>query len=132
MKKDAEQVFRDLKEDVTKYVELRFELLKLNIYEQASKIIAFLSYGLLLSAVTLIFVLFIHLVFGFFLSKWFGSFTLGFGIILILYAIQVVIIILNRERIQRSVMNKIIQAFNYYEEKAEEAISEKENDEPKK
>jgi hypothetical protein len=131
MKKDAEQVFCDLKENVTKYAELRFELLKLNTYEQVSKIIAYLSYGLLLSALTLTAVLFAHLVLGFFLSQWIGSFTIGFGIILVSYILQVVIVMLNRERIQRSVMNKIINAFNSYEAKVEETPSEKENDEPK-
>jgi hypothetical protein len=131
MEKDAGQVFRSLKEDVIKYAELRFELLKLNTYEQVSKIIAFLSYGLLLSAIALIAVFFVHLVLGFFLSKWLGSFALGFGIILILYALQVAIVILCRERIQRNVMSKIIKAFNYYEAKVVDTFSENKNNESK-
>jgi hypothetical protein len=131
MEKDAGQVFRDLKEDVIKYAELRFELLKLNTYEQVSKIIAVLSYGLLLSAIVLIAVFFAHLVLGFFLSKWIGSDVLGFGIILILYALQVVIVILCRRRIRRSVMNKIIKDFNYYEAKIADTFSENRNNEPK-
>jgi hypothetical protein len=130
MKKDAEQVFRDLKDDVTQYAELKFELLKLNTYEQVGKLIALLSYGLLLSALVLIAISFAHLVLGFFLSKWIGSSAFGFGIILIMYVLQVALVILNRERIQRNVMNKIIRAIHYH--KAEETISEKEKNEPEK
>jgi hypothetical protein len=131
MEKNVEEAFRNLKENASRYAELRFELLKLNTYEQASKIIAFLSYGLLLSALVLISVLLAHLVLGFFLSKWLGSFMLGFGIILAMYALQVVIVILNRERIRRNVMNTIIKAFNYYEAKVEKTFSENENNEPR-
>jgi hypothetical protein len=132
MEKSAGQVFRDLKEDVTRYAELRFEFLKLSTYEQVSKVIAVLSYGLLLSVIVLITILFAHLTLGFFLSKWLDSFTLGFGIVLIMYVMQIVLVIRSRESILRSVMNKIIKTFNYYKAKAEETISEKENDEPKK
>jgi hypothetical protein len=131
MEKDVEEVFRNLKEDVTKYAELQFELLKINTYEQVSKIIAFLSYGLLLSAFALTSILLAHVVLGFFLSKWLGSFTLGFGIILVLYAMQVVIVILNKEHIQRNVMNKIIKAFRRHEAKVEETFSENGNNKPK-
>jgi hypothetical protein len=79
----------------------------------------------LLSAIVLIAVFFVHLVLGFFLSKWLGSFTLGFGIIMILYAVQVTAVILCRERIKQRVMNMIIKAFNYYEAKVADTFSEK-------
>ncbi|MDR2144933.1 MAG: hypothetical protein LBE91_00530 [Tannerella sp.] len=122
MKKDAEHVFRDLKDGVTKYAELRLELLKLNTYEQVSKMAAFFSYGLLLSALTLITILFVHLVLGFFLSKLLDSLVFGFGIITILYILQVILVIVNRKRIQEYVINKIIKAFHYYEDKIEETF----------
>ena len=46
MEKDSGTVFRELKEDVSAYVELKLELLKLSTYERTGKVIAVLSYGL--------------------------------------------------------------------------------------
>lgn len=48
MEKDSGTVFRELKEDVSAYVELKLELLKLSTYERTGKVIAVLSYGLIL------------------------------------------------------------------------------------
>ena len=45
MEKDSGTVFRELKEDVSAYVELKLELLKLSTYERTGKDIAVLSYG---------------------------------------------------------------------------------------
>ena len=47
MEKDSGTVFRELKEDVSAYVELKLELLKLSTYERTGKVIAVLSYGLI-------------------------------------------------------------------------------------
>jgi hypothetical protein len=118
-KKDADKVFDDISNDVKSYVKLRFELLKLSTYEQSSRAIAFLSYGLLLSALILIVILLIHLTLGFLISSWLGSYTLGFGIITILYLIQVIIVFFNKNRIKQMVINTIIKSLNYYEEKIE-------------
>ena len=127
MKKDADQVFRDLKDDILKYAELRLKLLKLNTYEQVSKVIASLAYGLLLSALVLIAILFAHLVLGFFISKLLGSPIFGFGIITILYILQIILVILNKERIRKFVINAIIKVFDYYEDKIEETFEEYEH-----
>ena len=40
MEKDSGTVFRELKEDVSAYVELKLELLKLSTYERTGKVIA--------------------------------------------------------------------------------------------
>jgi hypothetical protein len=118
-KRDTDKVFDDISNDVKTYAKLRFELLKLNTYEQSSRVIAFLSYGLLLSALILIVIFLVHLTLGFFISHWLGSYTLGFGIITILYLIQVIVVFLNKDRIKQMVANNIIKAPNYYEDKIE-------------
>lgn len=48
MEKDSGKIFRELKEDVSTYVELKLELLKLSTYERSGQLIAVLSYGLIL------------------------------------------------------------------------------------
>ena len=42
MEKDAGEIFRELKKDLSAYVELKLELLKLNTYERTGKVIAVL------------------------------------------------------------------------------------------
>ena len=43
--KDSEKIFQNLKEDISAYINLKLELLKLNTYEKSGKIISLLSYG---------------------------------------------------------------------------------------
>ena len=49
MEKDAGEIFRELKKDLSAYVELKLELLKLNTYERTGKVITVLSYGVIIS-----------------------------------------------------------------------------------
>jgi len=136
MKKDLENVFRELKDDVTSFAELKFELLKLNTYERISKVIAILSYGLLLSSLALITLLFAMLTLGLLFSQWLDSTIAGFGIVVALYVILVVIVIMNKNRIRQRVMNIIISALISSDKKkytvSEETQSEKCNDDKSK
>ena len=78
MEKDAGEIFRELKKDLSAYVELKLELLKLNTYERTGKVIAVLSYGVILLFLAFFAILFIFLALGFFLG---GSVRFGrFGI----------------------------------------------------
>ena len=110
MKKSAEEVFRELKEDISTYAELKLELIRLNAYEQTGKVLTVLSYGLILFALITTAVLFALLTLGFLISGWLNSNVAGFGIVVILYIIQIVVLILNRKRIRRKILNIIISA----------------------
>ncbi len=116
MEKEAEKVFRNLKEDISTYAELKLELFKLNAYERISKVIAIFSYGLLLCALIFITIQFALLALGFLLSNWLNSMAGGFGIVAALYFLQVAIVILNKNRIRRMVINIIVSALNSNEE----------------
>ena len=105
MEKDSGTVFRELKEDVSAYVELKLELLKLSTYERTGKVIAVLSYG------------FIFLALGFFLGDWLGSSGFGFGIVAVLYLLLIGIIIMNRDRISTKVLNEVIAAMTANDDK---------------
>jgi hypothetical protein len=116
MGKDAENVFRDLKEDISTYAELKLELFKLNVYERISKVIAIFSYGLLLCALIFMTIQFALLALCFLLSSWLNSMAGGFGIVAALYFLQVVIVLLNKNRVCRMVINIIVSALNSNEE----------------
>jgi hypothetical protein len=112
---------RLLKDDVSTYTELKLELIKLNAYERIGKVIAVLSYGLLLSALIFFAVLFAMLALAFQLSKWLDSEIAGFAIVAGLYVIFISLVIFNKERIRLRVVNIIIAALNSNEQKKDAA-----------
>ena len=111
MEKDSGTVFRELKEDVSAYVELKLELLKLSTYERTGKVIAVLSYGLILLFLAFFAILFIFLALGFFLGDWLGS------SVAVLYLLLIGIIIMNRDRISTKVLNEVIAAMTANDDK---------------
>ena len=124
MEKKAEDVFRELKEDITTYAELKLELLKINTYEKGGKVLAVLSYGLLLFALVAIAVFFALLALGFLLSEWLHSTAAGFGIVSVLYIIQILLLIANRKRVRRKIINIIIASLINDEQKEEEVTKD--------
>ena len=110
MEKDSGEIFHKLKKDLSAYVELKLELLKLNTYERTGKVIAVLSYGIILLFLAFFAILFIFLALGFFLSDWFGSAGFGFGAVAVLYILLIGIIILNKDRISNKVLNVVLSA----------------------
>ena len=107
---DAEALFRKLKKDISTYIELKFELLKLNTYERTGKVISVLSYGVVLLLLGFFALLFIFLSLGFFLGELFGSAGAGFGCVVVLYLILIGIVVANKKRITDSVVNIVIQS----------------------
>ena len=117
MEKDSSEIFRKLKKDLSAYVELKLELLKLNTYERTGKVIAVLSYGVILLFLAFFAILFIFLALGFYLGELFGSAGSGFGVVAILYLLLIGIIITNKERISHKVLNVVITALTTNDDK---------------
>lgn len=110
MEKDSRNIFRELKEDIADYAELKLEFIKLSTYERTGKVISLLSYGLILLFLAFFTILFVFLALGFFLGDWLGSSGLGFGLVAILYMILIAVIVKNKERISAKVLNEVIAA----------------------
>ena len=68
MEKESGEIFRKLKKDLTTYVELKLGLLKLDTYERIGKVVAVLSYGIILLFLAFFAILFIFLTLGFWLE----------------------------------------------------------------
>ena len=117
MEKDSGEIFRELKKDLSAYVELKLELLKLNTYERTGKVIAVLSYGVILLFLAFFAILFIFLALGFFLGDLFGSAVSGFGVVAVLYLLLIGIIIMNKDRISNKVLNVVISALTTNDDK---------------
>ena len=117
MEKESGEIFRELKKDLSEYVELKLELLKLSTYERTGKVLAVLSYGVILLFLAFFAILFIFLALGFFLGDIFGSVGSGFAIVAILYVLLIGIIILNKNKISEKVLNVVIAALTSNEDK---------------
>lgn len=117
MEKESREIFSELKQDVSAYVELKLELLKLSTYERTGKVIAVLSYGVVLLFLAFFAILFIFLALGFFLGDWFGSIGAGFAVVAILYILLIGVILLNKNRISAKVLNIVIGALTANDDK---------------
>lgn len=106
--KDSEKIFQNLKEDISAYINLKLELLKLNTYEKSGKIISLLSYGLILFFLVVFVILFIFLSLGFFLGDLLDNAAIGFDIISLLYLVLIGITVKKAQWIQTKVLNKVI------------------------
>lgn len=126
MEKDSGEIFRELKDDVSAYVELKLELLKLSTYERSGKLIAVLSYGMILLFLAFFAILFIFLALGFFLGDVFGSLGVGFAVVAVLYLLLIGIIIMNKDKISNKVVNVVIAALNSNDDK-NDATDNKQN-----
>lgn len=124
MEKDPEKIIHELKEDVSAFVELKLELLKLNTYERTGKVIAVLSYGLVLLFLAFFAILFIFLALGFFLGEWIGLTGAGFGLVAVLYLLLMWVIVRNREMITRKVLNEVIATLLSNDEKKNETTND--------
>lgn len=117
MEKESREIFSELKKDISAYVELKLELLKLNTYERTGKLIAVLSYGVVLLFLAFFAILFIFLALGFFLGDWFGSSGAGFAVVAILYVLLIGIIVTNKHKISDKVLNVVIAALTANDDK---------------
>ena len=120
MENIAEKTFAELKEDISTYVELRLELLKLNTYERVAKTMAVFSYGIVLILLAFFTILFLFLALGFFFGELLGSMALGFVLVVGMYVLLFGIIIFFKKKITSKVMNEIIIAMMSKDEKDNE------------
>lgn len=108
MKRDSEQFFQEIKKDLIRYGELRWELLKLGAYEKTGKLFSVLSYTLILLTLIFFLTLFLFLALGFFLSEWLHSTGVGFSIVAILYVILVGGVVAFKDKIRAYILNAVL------------------------
>lgn len=127
MEKEPGKIFREVKDDLKVYAELKLELLKLSAYEKGGKIISHLSYDLLLMLLAFFATLFIFLAIGFYLGELLQSMGAGFAVVAILYMLLIGIIMKNRKHIQLKIMNVIISALTANDDKDDKDKDDKED-----
>lgn len=120
MEKDSGKVFHELKENVTAYVELKLELLKLNAYERTGRLVSTLSYDLIILFLSGLATLFLFLSLGLFIGEMLDSMGLGFGVVALLYILLIGVILANKEAIRTKIMNIIIAALTANDDKEDD------------
>ena len=114
--KDSE-IFQNLRKDISTFIDLKLELLKLNAYEKSGKIVALLSYGLILLFLAFFAILFIFLALGFFIGEVLDNAAAGFGVITFLYLVIILFVVANKERIRLQIVNAVLATLTANEEK---------------
>ena len=122
MEKDSGEIFGKLKNDISTYAELKLELLKLNTYESLGKVLAVLSYGVIILCLVFFAILFIFLAFGFYVSELCGSTSIGFAVVAFLYFLLTGVVALNKNSIRNKIINVVISAFMGNEDKLNTTI----------
>jgi hypothetical protein len=103
------QKIEDLTESLKKYVNTSYELSKLEAIEQISILGGLLFGGLLIGLASCMFLFFISIAIGFYISPWIGSNFGGFAIVAGFYLIIGVIFFAVRKKvIERPIRNLII------------------------
>lgn len=127
MEKSAENIFSELKEDVSVYARLKLRLLKLIAIERTAKAIAILSHGIFLTILLFFTVLFLFIAFGFYLAELLNSLALGFLIVAGIYLICSVILYFDKDRLRVRLMNIVINAIDRKDDDDEEGDQSRES-----
>ncbi|MCC8134677.1 MAG: hypothetical protein LIP04_14730 [Tannerellaceae bacterium] len=126
MEKDSGNFFRELKENVKTYAELKLEFLKLSTYERIGRVLAKLSYGLILIAMILFALLFLFFSAGYYLGDMLNSYGLGFLCVALFYVLLIILIIVFKRQISYFVLDEIIAALNINDEKEDHGLKDSE------
>ncbi|MBL0309934.1 MAG: phage holin family protein [Bacteroidetes bacterium] len=108
--KQLEEKIEELTESLKTYVSTNYELGKLEAAERSAVIGSGLIIGLLVGVVSSLFLFFISLWVGFYLSNLLGDNYSGFGIIAVFYLVLGLFLVFGREKlIKRPIRDKMIR-----------------------
>ncbi|MDR2954469.1 MAG: phage holin family protein [Prevotella sp.] len=105
----------EIKQELTIYLNRRIRLLKLESYEVGSKAASSIGYGLILVGIVFLILFFVLLGLAFFIGELLGSLAAGFGVMAIVSALLLLLVVLFRKPLKRSMLNKTIIFFRNIE-----------------
>ncbi len=121
MDKNFNTLFADIKKDLTAYITLKLEILKLDIYEKSSVFSSLLLYGLILILVVFFSVLFLFLALGLYIGQILNSFGTGMALVAVLYIIAFAILLWKRKSIQNWLTNLFVEQITQEDENERES-----------
>lgn len=130
MEKSLGQIVTEMKEDLSSFVELKMELLRLTAYERAGKLTSSLSYVLAITVLAFFATFFLFLALGFLLGEFLGSTGAGMAIIGGIYLLAIGILIMNKNRFSEKIMNNVIEALSEGDEEKKNESSYEDSSNP--
>ena len=122
MENDAEQILKKVRDDITVFIDLKIRILRLTVVEKIARVLAFLSYGLVILLFSFFTVLFLFVALGFFLGNLLNNVALGFLVVGGLYLLLTMCSILARYKIRLVFINLIIRSFQMHDDEKENKI----------
>ena len=109
IEKNFSTLFTDIKKDLTNYITVKLEILKLDVYEKSSVYSSLLLYGLILVFVVFFAFLFLFLALGLYIGQLLDSFGAGMASIAVLYLTVLGILLRKRKKIQNRLVNLFVE-----------------------
>jgi|SRR5690348_12152629 len=107
---DQKSFFEETKHAIKKYLDDRLLLIKLQLTEKISKLVALMFTSLIIVVISFFIMLFLSLMAGYYFASLTGSNYIGFGIVAAFYIVLLVILILLRKKVlQKNIVNMIIE-----------------------
>ena len=107
---DQKSFFEETKQAIKKYLDDRLLLIKLQLTEKISKLVALMFTSLIIVVISFFIMLFLSLMAGYYFASLTGSNYIGFGIVAAFYIVLLVILILLRKKVlQKNIVNMIIE-----------------------
>lgn len=91
--KKYDQFWADLKNDLEIYVRDKTALTKIELTENTAKIVAFFITAMIVFLLSFFCIFFASVLLGFYVSEYYGSYTIGFGTVAAAYALLLLLIL---------------------------------------
>ena len=102
--------FQEMRKDIAAYINLRLQMMRLNLYGKSAKISARASITIVGMLLAFFFLLFLATTLALIIGNWIHSLTGGFAIITFIYLILfLAIVVIYRQKIEKNIVNRIIQ-----------------------
>jgi len=117
METERKNFFEETRELATKYVDDRILLIKLQAAEKAAAFSSMLFKAILVGVVGFFILSILSFLLGYYLSVWLGSVFYGFGLLVILYVLMLVLALYaHKKYLQAKLTDKVIELFFRKEE----------------
>jgi cytochrome c biogenesis protein CcdA len=102
--------FREMEKDVAAYINIRLQMLRLNLYGKSAKISARASITIVGMMLGFFFLLFLATTLALIIGNWIHSLAGGFAIVTLIYLILfLAIVVFYRKKIEKNLIDRIIQ-----------------------
>ena len=116
MENPNDQPLKELKNQLTEYIELRTEQARLGLVESSAKVTAYFTSAVIIILLVMLFLLSLVVACSFFIGQWLHNYGLGFLISAGMFLLFLLIFIWGmRKKTEGAIINKVIQLTNEQE-----------------